>query len=84
VVRFLEALFAALLAAFRAAWRALRQLWHELIGSLFVLFAVIGAVSAWRHWQRESGLLTLAVSLVFFLVMAGFAAASFRSARRVR
>jgi len=84
VYRLLQALLSALRAALFAFWRAARQLWHEVIGVFFGLFALLGAVSAWRHWQRGSELYVLAVSLAFFLVMAGFAVASFRSARRVR
>jgi hypothetical protein len=64
--------------------RALRRLWHEVIGSLFVFFALAGGVSLWRHWKSGAEFAVLAVPLTFSLVMAGFAVASFRAARRAR
>jgi hypothetical protein len=73
-------------AAVRRFLRPLRrvfaQLWHEVIGSFFALFALLGAVSFWRNWQQGAAAAALWIPLAFFLVMAGFAAASFARARR--
>ncbi len=65
-------------------WRAARQLFHEATGAFFIVFAGIGALSAWRQWQRGSAEWLVAVSVAFTLMMGGLAAASFRSARRLR
>jgi len=82
--RVIAALFAALMAFLRAVGRVVRQLFHEVAGAFFLLFAVVGGVSAWRYWQNGSELWVLGIALAFTLMMAAFAFASFRSARRVR
>ena len=82
--RLLVALLAALAAFFRSVWRVLRQLFHEVTGAFFLLFAVVGGASAWRHWQRGSALWIFGIDMAFTLMMAAFAVAAFRSARRAR
>ncbi len=82
--RFIAALLAALATFFRSLWRVMRQLFHEVAGAFFVLFAALGGIYTWRHWQRGSELWVLGIALAFTLMMAAFAFASFRSARRVR
>ncbi|HEV8384803.1 MAG TPA: hypothetical protein VGQ11_08015 [Candidatus Acidoferrales bacterium] len=82
--RLIAALWAALAAFVRSVTRVVRQLFHEVAGAFFLLFAAIGGVSSWRYWQRGSDLWVLGIALAFTLMMAGFAFASFRSARRVR
>ncbi len=68
----------------RRLFRIARQLFHETTGSLFVLFALIGGVGAWREWHRGAAQWLIALSIAFALMMAVFAVSSFRSARRVR
>jgi hypothetical protein len=68
----------------RAALRISRQVWHETIGALFVVFAIAGAASAWREWRKGSAQWLVGLAICFSLMMAAFAAASFRIARRVR
>jgi glycerol uptake facilitator-like aquaporin len=80
----IAALLAALAEFFRSLWRVIRQLFHEVTGAFFLLFAALGGASAWRHWQRGSDLWVLGIALAFTLMMAAFAFASFRSARRTR
>ena len=80
----MAALVAALMAFVRSIWRVVRQLFHEVTGAFFLLFAVLGGVSAWRHWQRGSDLWIFGMALAFTLMMAAFAVAAFRSARRAR
>jgi hypothetical protein len=84
VDRLLAALLAALAAFFRSVWRVIRQLFHEITGAFFLLFAALGGFSAWRHWQRGSELWVFGIALAFTLMMAAFAFAAFRSARRMR
>ena len=68
----------------RTLARVVRQVFHEAVGALFFLFAVVGALAAWREWQKGSAQWLVAVTIAFALMMAAFAVASFRSARRVR
>lgn len=82
-LRLIGALVVALGGFFTSLWRALRQLFHETAGALFVVFAVIGAAGSWREWQRGAATWVLAVTVGFTLMMAWFAIASFRSARRI-
>jgi len=80
----MAALLAALAAFCRSVGRVIRQLFHEVTGAFFLLFATLGGTSAWRHWQRGSDLWVFGIALAFTLMMAAFAVAAFRSARRVR
>ena len=82
--RLIAALLAALAAFFRSIWRVTRQLFHEVTGAFFLLFAVVGGINAWRHWQRGSDLWIFGMALAFTLMMTAFAVAAFRSARRAR
>lgn len=79
-----SALGAAAGTLLRTLLRVARQLFHEVTGSLFVLFAVIGSVSAWRTWEKGAAQWKVGLAIGFALMMAAFAVASFRSARRVR
>ena len=83
-LRLIGALVAALSGFLASLWRVLRQLFHETAGALFVVFTVIGAAGVWREWQRQAATWVLAVTVGFTVMMAWFAIASFRSARRVR
>ena len=82
--RLIAALIAAVAAFLRSILRVIRHLFHEVAGAFFLLFAVIGGANAWRHWQQGSKLWVLGIALAFTLMMAAFAFASFRSARRMR
>jgi len=80
----MAAMLAALAAFFRSVGRVIRQLFHEVTGAFFLLFAALGGTSAWRHWQRGSDLWIFGIALAFTLMMAAFAVAAFRNARRLR
>jgi len=80
----LTAFLTAIASFLRVVWRAARQLFHEMMGALFALFAALGGVTAWREWQKGSARWILAVAVLFTLAMAFFALTSFLRARRVR
>lgn len=67
--------------------RPLRILWNEMIGFVFLVFAVVPLPRTWRAWREYSqtgeGLFHLVVSLIFILTMAGFGFGSFRRARKI-
>jgi hypothetical protein len=69
---------------FGSLWRMARQLFHETTGALFAVFALVGAGTAWREWRRGGASWRVGISLAFVVMMAFFAVAAFRSARRVR
>ncbi len=67
--------------------RPLRVLWNEIIGFVFLAFALIPVPRTWRAWRDYSatgeGLFHIALSLVFILIMASFGVGSFRRARKI-
>ncbi len=82
-MRVLGALVAALSGFLLALSRAVRQLFHETAGALFAVFSIVGAAGAWREWQRGAAGWVVGVAVGFAAMMAWFAVASFRSARKV-
>jgi len=67
--------------------RPLRVLWHEIIGFIFIVLAVIFGSSAVRNYHllqtEEISILRLAVSFFLPLLMAYFGITSFLRARRI-
>jgi len=68
----------------RVLWRAVRELFHEVTGTLFFLIALSAIQSAWRAWQRGAGNWLIGVSTGYALLMILFGILSFRDSRRVR
>jgi len=70
-----------------AAIRPVHTLWHEIIGFLFLVMAVViggYAVRAWSHYNGEAGdFLRIALAACFTVIMAGFGISSFRKARKI-
>jgi hypothetical protein len=67
--------------------RPMRVLWHEIIGFLFIVLAVIFGSSAIRNYRllkaEEISILRLAVSFFLPVLMAYFGITSFLRARRI-
>jgi glycerol uptake facilitator-like aquaporin len=86
--RFFVALWRAIQTFLATLWRVIRQLFHEAAGTMFLLLAVGGAVSTWRYWKQMTpgahAPWIVGLAAAFTAMMAYFALASFRSARRVR
>ena len=86
--RVFVALWRAIQTFLATLWRVARQLFHEAAGTMFLLLAAGGAISTWRYWKQmvpgTSGPWIVALAASFTAMMAYFALASFRSARRVR
>jgi hypothetical protein len=68
----------------RALWRVTRQIFHEAMGALFAVFALYGALAVWRQWHSRPVLWVMAFAILYALMMAAWAYAAFRRARRVR
>ena len=64
-------------------WFVARQVWHEVIGFLFLVLALFGASAILREWRSGAGTRVL-LALAFTLMMAYFGITSFRYARKVR
>jgi hypothetical protein len=66
--------------------RPMRVLWHEVIGFLFIVLAVIFASSAFRNFHlmasKEVSLLRIAASFFLPVLMAYFGITSFLRARK--
>jgi len=67
--------------------RPLRVLWHEVIGFIFIVLAVIFASSAIRNYRllqsEEVSILRMIVSFFLPVLMAYFGITSFLRARRI-
>lgn len=68
----------------RALWRVARQLFHEAAGTLFAAFAIYGFLAVWRQWKYRPVPWLMGFALIYAVMMAVFAIAAFRSARRIR
>ena len=80
----LPALWRSIVVTMRTLWRVTRQLFHETTGALFGLFAAWAAFAVWRQWKQRPALWLMGFAIVNAIMMAAFAFASFRRARRVR
>jgi hypothetical protein len=69
---------------FRAWWRVARQLFHEVAGAFFGIFAVYGSVMAWRQWHTKPTAWLVGFAVVYAILMAFFSVTSFLRARRIR
>jgi hypothetical protein len=81
---FYSALWNSAKIALRVVWRATRQLFHEATGAVFGMFALYGAIAAWRQWHTRPAAWLLGFTVVYAVMMLAFAFTSFRRARRVR
>ncbi|MGD0956450.1 MAG: hypothetical protein ABR953_06410 [Candidatus Acidiferrales bacterium] len=82
--RLLPALWRSMVVTLRVFWRVTRQLFHEATGALFGLFAAWAAFAAWKQWKHRPILWLMGLAIAYAIMMAAFAFASFRRARRVR
>lgn len=80
----LPALWRSIVVTMRTLWRVTRQLFHEAMGALFGLFAAWAAFAVWKQWKQRPALWLMGFAIVYAIMMAAFAFASFRRARRVR
>jgi len=76
-----------LAAVVPAIIRPLHILWNEVLGSVFLIFAVVLVRPTWRSYKSldddPANLVKLALSLCFLVMMAGFGIHAFWRARRI-
>jgi hypothetical protein len=67
--------------------RPLHILWNEVLGAIFLIFAVVLARPTWRAWQQAdespAHFIKLLLSSFFLIVMAGFGVQAFWRARKI-
>lgn len=70
-----------------AAIKPVHSLWHEVIGFIFIVFAIIATFSAYRTYLKFTGdsgdFLRMGLCLVFAVIMAGYGVSSFLKARKI-
>jgi glycerol uptake facilitator-like aquaporin len=70
-------------SGFRRLWRVLRQLFHEVVGALFVVLALAWLNAAFRAWTRDVARWLIGIAVSMALLFVFFAVTSFRRARRI-
>jgi len=84
--RTLNAVFSGVKTTLRSFGRALHQLWLEVIGTLFLAMALLGAIAFVREYMQYESKHTstsrLAIAICFTLAFAWFGLSSFWRVRR--
>jgi hypothetical protein len=70
-------------SGFNRFWRTLKQLFHELTGAIFAVFAFAWLNAAFRAWTRDVARWLIATSVIVAVLFAFFAVTSFRRARKL-
>jgi hypothetical protein len=68
---------------FSRLWRTLKQLFHEVIGTLFVVLAFAWLNAAIRAWSRDAAYWLVAIAAVLGGLFLFFAVTSFRRSRKI-
>jgi hypothetical protein len=68
---------------FTRFWRTLKQLFHELTGAAFAIFAFGWLNAAFRAWTRDVAYWLIAMAMAVAALFAFFAVTSFRRARKL-
>jgi hypothetical protein len=68
---------------FTRFWRTLKQLFHELTGAIFAVFAFAWLNAALRAWTRDVARWLIITSVIVAALFAFFAVTSFRRARKL-
>lgn len=80
-ITFLRALWAGIMGFLRSVWLSLRQLFHQVTGVFFLLFAVIGWGALLREWHRWP-VYKLVITGIFTAAFTLYTIESFIKARR--
>lgn len=70
-----------------AVIRPLHILWNEVLGAIFLIFAVVLVRPTWKNYRAldddPANIIKLILSVCFFVVMAAFGIHAFWRARRI-
>ena len=69
-------------SSFERFWRALKQLFHELVGAVFLVLALAWLQSAFRAWTGDVAHWLVGTALGVAAVMGIFSWTSFRRSRQ--
>jgi hypothetical protein len=69
---------------FARFWRTLRQIFHEVVGGVFAVLALVWVQSAIRAWTRDVAHWLVFAALGVAAAMGIFAWTSFRRSRQIR
>ena len=75
---------AAAKGGFARFWRTLRQIFHELVGGVFAVLALVWVQSAIRAWTRDVAHWLVFAACGVAIVLGIFAWTSFRRSRQIR
>ncbi len=70
-----------------AAVKPVHSLWHEVIGFIFLVFAIVAGFSGYRtfaHYKGDPGdLVRIIMCAIFFVIMGFYGLSSFLKARKI-
>jgi len=69
---------------FARFWRTLRQIFHEIVGGVFAVLALVWVQSAIRAWTRDVAHWLVFAAIAVAIVMGIFSWTSFRRSRQIR
>ena len=69
---------------FARFWRTLRQIFHEVVGGVFAVLALVWVQSAIRAWTRDVAHWLVFAACAVAIVLGIFAWTSFRRSRQIR
>jgi hypothetical protein len=69
---------------FARFWRTLRQIFHEVVGGVFAVLALVWVQSAIRAWTRDVAHWLVFAAIGVAAAMSIFAWTSFRRSRQIR
>lgn len=70
--------------SFARFWRTLRQIFHEIVGGVFAVLALVWVQSAIRAWTRDVAHWLVFAAIGVAVAMGIFAWTSFRRSRQIR
>ena len=70
--------------SFARFWRTLRQIFHEVVGGVFAVLALVWVQSAIRAWTRDVAHWLVFAACAVAIVLGIFAWTSFRRSRQIR
>jgi hypothetical protein len=71
-------------SGFARFWRTLKQIFHEVVGGVFAVLALVWVQSAIRAWTRDVAHWLVFAACGMAIVLGIFAWTSFRRARQMR
>ena len=68
---------------FRRLWRTVKQIFHEVVGTMFAVLAFGWLNSAFRAWTRDVAHWLIVLAVAVAAIFVAFAISSFRRSRQL-